>query len=235
MSGTDGVLTEILRNWWQRPRSRATVAIALAAIALAMAGWLLLSDLDWKRKHDSAMERARWAVNAGNIESARDWLRYALEFNPYSADAHFRLADILNKYFADNELALRHYLEGLKYGPNHHAVTEATKAVAALDMIMTGIIEDPMDAARDMALAARDGAYSTFAMRLGPTPALHVRAYWDGWRKRGLGKPIHRRLQKNDQFDFDAVLGFAFDDGSSMSMHFFCRAGEPWRLVTGFP
>ena len=216
-------------------RSRRIPALVLTVLALIMIFWIGSRDLEWKHNYETAMESGHWAFNAGNLEKARDNYSLALTFNPYSPDAHFALAEALNKNFGNNEDALKHYKAGLECDPDHPLAEEAMKAVAALEMIMAGIIEDPIDAAKDMATSARERSFAVFADRLGPNHLNHASMYWRAWLLRGPGELIQRRLVKTDDNNFEAVLGFSFADGTSMSMRFFCRAGEPWRLILSFP
>lgn len=214
---------------------RRDVAVVLSCLAVGLALFIGTRNVGWKRKYDAAMEAALWSYDAGNFPTAQNSLRQALVYNPYSGDAHFLLADILHTHLGDNEDALRHYLSGLRHAPGHPRAKGAANAIAALEMIMTGVIEDPFDAAEDMALATAENAFAAFAERLGPDLAPHADAFWRGWRARGLGNLAYRRVAKNVDGDYDAVLGFLYEDGSSRSMHFFCRAGEPWKLTVAFP
>ena len=223
------------KRWWRRTGARKALALALAGIGACLALFVMTRDLDWKRNHDAAMALGREAFMNGDITAARDSFGRAAAFNPFSADAHFSLANLCDTRLGDNEGALSHYLAGLECDPDHPRAGEAAKALAALDMIRSGRIEDPLDAVADMTLAVRDDLFAAFGERLDPKLTAFAGAYWSAWRERDSGALIQRRISQNDAGGFDAVLGFSFRDGSSMSMHFSCLAGQPWRLGVGFP
>lgn len=218
-----------------RQRARAALAVLLALAGLLLLGWMLGRDIGWKRNHDSAMEHGGWAESAGDFEAARSYYNQAIEYNPFSAEAHLALGELYDKYFGDNVGAVRHYSAGLKYNPGHVRAGEAKRALDILNQIMDGVIEDPLDAAADMALAASEKFFPAFAFRLGPLPGRHADDYWRGWRQRRLGDMTWRRVTKAENGVYDAVLRFVYSDGSTMSMHFECVAGQPWKLTVGFP
>ena len=214
---------------------RKMLTVVLIAVSLMLYVFIMTRDLEWKRKHDAAMNQGRRALAIGDVPAARDFFSQASVADPFSAEAYFSLAEICDRRLGDEEGAFRYYLASLACAPDHPRASEAETALHAINMIRAGVIEDPQDAAADMALAANEGTLGIFAERLTPDLAPLAETYWRAWRERGVGVPIQHRIIRNNEGRFYAVLGFAFPDGVSMSMHFSCLAGHPWQLTLSFP
>jgi Tfp pilus assembly protein PilF len=220
---------------WGNPKVRVALALFLLLVGLAFAFWIHTRDREWKRNHDAALQHGEWALDAGNVEIAKAYFEQAAKFNPYSADAHFALAEIYDNALGNNEDALKHYIAGLRCDAEHPRAAAAEKAMAALNMIRDGVIEDPLNVAMEMLNATNEKSFQAFKIRLGPEPAKFAEFYWEGWRRRGYGQLIQRRVVQAADGEFDSILAFHYADGVSMSMHFACRPGEPWLLTVAFP
>lgn len=220
---------------WRNPKVRVALALLLLLAGLVFAFWIHTRDREWKRNHDAAFQHGKWALDAGNFEVAQAYFEQAVKFNPYSADAHFALAEIYDTARGHNEDALKHYIAALRCDATHPKAAAAEKAMAALNMIKDGVIEDPLNVAMEMLNATMEKSFLAFKIRLGPEPAKFAEHYWEGWSRRGFGQLIQRRVVQDADGDFDAILAFHYADGVSMSMHFACKAGEPWQLTVAFP
>ncbi len=235
MAGPDQTTANEFRQIPARAQTKALAAVGMLIVCLLLLSWIATRDLQWKRKHDAAMEHGTWAANADDFQAARDYYLQALIFNPYSPEAHYRIAEIYGSFFGENEEALKHYAAALDFAPKQQRAVEAANAIAVLEMIMAGILEDPVDAVEDMYIAASQQSLASFSNRLDPTLPGNAGAYMKAWSERGKGVLRHRRIRQRSDDEFDAVLSFSYANGDRMSMHFTCQPGQPWKLDASFP
>ncbi len=162
---------------WRNSKVRVALAVFLLLVGLIFAFWIHSRDREWKRNHDAALQHGQWALDAGNIPVAQAYFEQAVTFNPYSADAHLALAEIYDHALGQNEDALKHYIAGLRCDRTHPKAATAEKAMAALNMIKDGIIEDPLNVALEMLWATNEKSFLAFKSRLGPEPAKFAEHY----------------------------------------------------------
>ncbi|MDR0361944.1 MAG: hypothetical protein LBJ46_04575 [Planctomycetota bacterium] len=218
-------------------RGKAATYGAVMVWTLCAAGfvWLAAIDLDWKRNHDLALEQGDIAKYARHYDLSRRHYEEAVRINPYSADAHLLLALLYDRRLADNEQALKHYLYARKYAPDHEYTGMIDSSIEVLERIRSGVIEDPVDALADMEDAALDGYPEIFRLRLDPALAADADSYYRGWAARGRGTLAYRRMVREGDGGWRAVLDLAYADGSVMSAHFRAVPGRPWRMMLAFP
>ncbi|MDR1611937.1 MAG: hypothetical protein LBT97_04040 [Planctomycetota bacterium] len=216
-------------------KASAFGAVMLWTISLTGVAWLATVDFDWKSNHDIAIERGDNAQYTGDYGLARMYYQQAVRFNPYSADAHRMLATLYDRRFADNENALRHFLYARKYDPERRRRSAMDDSTDALDLIRAGVIEDPMDALSDMETAVGIGSLERFRARIGPAIEQDAETFYQAWIARGPGRLSSRRMIREADGGWRAVLDLYFDDGAAMSMHFRAAPTLPWRMTLSFP
>lgn len=216
-------------------KASAFGAVMLWTVSLVGVAWLASIDFDWKHNHDLAIERGNIAKYAGDYPLSRMHYEQAVRYNPYSADAHLALAVLYDRRLADNEKALRHFLYARKYNPEHPYKTVVDDSIDALDLIRTGIMEDPMDALADMETAVGIGSPDRFRRRLAPALEGDADAFYRAWIARGPARLSYRRLVREGGGGWRAILDLHYDDGVAMSMHFLAAPAAPWRMTLSFP
>lgn len=187
---------------------RRLVLTAWGGVAvLGVLGFLTL-DLDWEARANAAYRRGeRLLLN--DPFAALPVFEQVLRDNPGHAPARLELAALHERFTVDNARARYHY-EAYLALPNippdkRDDVTARLSLLKALD---EGVVEDPVDAARDLLAAARDETFEAFRERAGPyldklakqrrtrPLALAQDTVWPSWHRAGGIAPQPLVLQR---------------------------------------
>jgi hypothetical protein len=221
----------VLGRLWTR-REAAYLLPGLTASLLLLLSFL---DLDWERRSIAARIAARLAEDRGVYASAAILYRAALADQPYDWESRLALADIQYRHDRDTSPVLGNYLIALAGTPEEYARADTAGKMRILRLFRSGALEDPADAVDDMFLAVEAGARRAFIRRLAPELLADAGAYWKGWRERGRGRMVSRRIFENGDGSYDAIVELAFLDGSQMSVRLAGTESGAWRLAYGFP
>ena len=160
------LLTRQRRAAGPRPGTlRSAGLIVLLCVGLAGC------DLSWEERAEQAFAKAMQAQDLGDYERATDLLRQALKDHPYHPGANLRLAEIYDQRLFHQKgaaaLAIYYYERYLDLDLADKSTKEQTQsAIAALEKIRGGELEDPADAVEDFLNAARANQMRPFGERL---------------------------------------------------------------------
>jgi len=219
------------------------------AAALALLGLVAGCDVDWEERANQTFLKAARAQQEGDFQRAYGLCQQTLKDNPYHAEANLRLAEMLDqRLFRQKQaasLAIYYYERYLDLGLTEaRTVTRVRQALAMLEKIRSGELEDPADAVDDFLAAVRANQMRPFAERLDAQLMilLHNREissqqYLDSWKTALEGGTIcfASRLLDESRGQFRALVTVDFVGGKAgtetREIHLLLGNGKTWEIA----